>query len=105
MRAGDLRHAVTFQTIGTTADGMLGHTESWTNTLTTRAAIWPYRSGEALDGLKLTHTVSHKIRVRYNSAITPQQRIKFGSRYFFIEAIVNPDEKNALLDILAWEET
>ena len=104
MRAGDLRHEVVFESPGSTADGMFQETESWSTTLTTRAAIWPLTANEAVEAMKLEHTVTHRIRVRYRSTINARMRIKFGSRYFYIVSVINKDERNEFLDILAWEK-
>ena len=104
MRAGTLRHRITIQEQTDTADGMGGFSTTWTDLFDMRAAIWPLSAKESLDAMKLELVVTHKIRIRYRSGITAKNRIKFGSRIFNIISLINPDERNRILDILATEE-
>jgi len=44
---------------------------------------------------------------RYSSEVaglTNETRIKFGDRYFNIHSIINLNEENEFLEIIAWEE-
>lgn len=108
MRAGQLRHRIAIQESTDTPDGAGGFTSSWADISgmeSVPAAIWPLSSKESLDSMKLELSVTHKIRIRYRSGITAKNRIKFGSRYFNIISLINPDERNRILDILAIEDT
>jgi SPP1 family predicted phage head-tail adaptor len=107
MRAGNLRERVTFQTKTEVSDGIsAGGTETWTDTLTgVPAAIWPLKGDQAIDAMKLEHTVTHRVRVRYQSAITADMRIEWGSRYLDIIAMINLNERNRELEIIAEELT
>ena len=108
MRAGQLRHTVSIQEQTDTSDGMGGFTTSWADILgmdAVKAAIWPLSAKESLDSLKLELQVTHKIRIRYRSGITAKNRILFGTRTFNIISLINNDERNISLDILATEET
>jgi len=108
VRAGSLRHRVAIQTETQTPDGMGGFTTTWaaiTGMASVPAAIWPLSAKESLDAMKLELTVTHKIRIRYRSGITAANRILFGSRTFNIISMINPDEKNKMIDFLAIEET
>ena len=102
-RIGEFRHKIIFQTGTLTSDGMGGGTTTWTDTVTMWAAIWPLSAREALENLKTEHRVSHRIRCYYSDDITPKQRIKYGTRYFEIVSLINPDESNIELEILAEE--
>jgi SPP1 family predicted phage head-tail adaptor len=108
MRAGNLRHKITFQQL-TVANDTWGHsTETWTDQVTTYAAIWPMRGREQLEAMKLDNEVTHKIRIRYKKNLHPKMRIKYisknSTRYFNILSILNPDERNVYLEIMAREE-
>ena len=104
MRAGQLRHKISFQQL-TVANDTWGHSnETWTDMVTTYAAIWPIRGIEKLEALKLDNEVTHKIRVRYNSSLTPKMRIRFGTRYFNISSIINVDERDIYQEVIATEE-
>jgi len=104
MRAGSLRHKIVFQQL-TVANDTWGHSnETWTDSITAWAAIWPLRGTERMEGMKLDNELTHKIRVRYQNGLHPKMRIKFGTRYFDIQSIVNVDERNIYQEIMATEE-
>jgi SPP1 family predicted phage head-tail adaptor len=104
MRAGQLRHRITFQQL-TVANDTWGHSvETWTDQFDTWASIWPLRGTERMEGLKLDNEITHKVRIRYRSGIHPKMRIKFGTRYFNMSTPINPDERNIYLEFMATEE-
>jgi SPP1 family predicted phage head-tail adaptor len=108
MKAGDLRHTITFQQLTVSNDTWGKSVPTWTDEVTTRAAIWPMRGTERIEAMKLDNELTHKIRVRYRPGITAKMRIKFRrksvTRYFNIRSILNPDERNIYLEIMATEE-
>ena len=104
MRAGSLRHKVIFQQL-TVANDTWGHSsETWTDQVTTYASIWTLRGTERMEGLKLDNEITHKIRIRYRTDLHPKMRIKFGTRYFNIISLIDPDERHILYEIMANEE-
>jgi len=104
MRAGSLRHKITFQQL-TVANDTWGHSaETWTDQVTTYAALWTLRGTERMESLKLDNEITHKIRVRYKRDLNPKMRIKFGERYFNILSMVDPDERHIYYEIMASEE-
>ena len=108
MRAGELRHIISIQEESPTPDGMGGENLTWAAVSgmdSVPAAIWPLRSNERLDMMKLENEVTHKIRIRYRSGITTKNRVLFGPRTFNIVSLINPDERNIMLEILAVEES
>ena len=109
MRAGALRHRIAIETQTDTDDGMGGFTTTWgtfQGMSRTPAAIWPLKSKERLDSMKLENLITHKIRIRYRSGITTKHRINWAdrSRVFNIISIINPDERNIMLEMLATED-
>ena len=70
------------------------------------AAIWPSKSNERLEAMKLGLKVTHKIRVRYRQEITAKMRIYWRDRdrTFNIISLINPDERNIMLEMMAEEE-
>ena len=104
MRAGQLRHRITFQQITVANDTFSKSVPTWTDQVTTRAAIWPMRGTERIESMKLDNELTHKVRIRYRQGITPKMRIKFGTRYFNVRYILNPDERNIYLEMMATEE-
>ena len=105
MRAGNLRHRVQVQSLTIAPDTWGAGEETWTTVHNVWAAIWPLRGVESLEQMKLESEVTHKIRIRYHSGITPKHRIKWESRLFNIKSIINVDERNIYLEIMATEET
>jgi len=110
MRAGALRHKITFQQL-TVANDTWGHSaETWTDEATTYAAIWTLRGIERVEYLKLGNEVPHKIRARYKRGLHPKMRIKYfdhkeaTTRYFNILSMTDPDERHIHYDIIASEE-
>lgn len=107
MKAGTLRHRITIQERTETRDAIGGFSETWatlSGNASVPAAIWPIKSAEALDAQKLENQVTHRIRIRYRSGITTKHRIVFGSRTFQIVSLMNPDERNIMLDMLTTED-
>ena len=105
MRAGDLRHRIIIQPNTNTSDGMGGMTTTYPEKDWIRvwAAIWPVSATEQLATMKEIMIISHRIRIRYRSGIKPRWRIRFSDRYFNIVSIINPNEKNELLDLMCKE--
>ena len=67
IRAGTLRKRVSIQEQTDVSDGMGGYTTSWSAVSgmdSVPAAIWPMRSKERLDTMKLELEITHKIRIR-----------------------------------------
>ena len=104
MRSGILRHRITIQESTETSNGMGGFTTTWSDKLEAWAAIWPLTAKESLDAMKLELQITHKIRIRYRSGITAKDRIKFGARIFNIVSLINFEERNEQLDMLALED-
>lgn len=103
MRIGDLNKRVALQSPTLTADGMGGNTVAWGTEAQVWAAIWPTSAREQIEGGQQTMTVSHRMRIRYRSDVASDWRVKYGDRYFSIVSIINPNEKNAMLDLLCRE--
>ena len=96
--SGLLNHTLTLQTFTETDDGAGGTVSTWTDSGTFRARISPLTSQERLMQDKTTNTTTHKIYCD-NMAISPKDRIKWGSYYFEITGIINPSEMYHHLEI------
>ena len=88
-----------------TADGMGGFTIVAKNEVTVWGAIWPISANEQIQATQQVMTISHRIRIRYVDDIKASWRIKFGTKYYNIVSIINPNLSNKYLDILAKEAT
>jgi SPP1 family predicted phage head-tail adaptor len=108
VKAGSLKRRITIQKrpVNQTASG--GIAENWANVGTFWASIkaLPTKKPEPFKAEQFTSEVTHDVRVRYSSlskVITPAMRIKFGSRYFDIQAVVIIEEENRELQLIALE--
>jgi len=110
MQSGKLRHAANIEVVTETPDGMGGITKSWATWTTdsfdgtTKIGIYPISGKELIEAQKLEAKLTHKIKMRYISGLTPKHRIKFGTRIFKIHVIVNFQERNREFEIMAEEE-
>lgn len=105
MRAGLLKHRVTIKTPTRVADGMGGFTVTWTDVATVWAAIWPLKGQEKIESMKLEHEITHRIRMRYRSDVTYEDRLLYKTRTFRVIDFRNIDESDVQLEVLAKEES
>ena len=103
MRAGALRHRIEIQVASTTQNAAGEPSGTWSASSYAYAAIWPLRGSEYLNASQERSSVTHRVRIRYLSGLTPENRIKFGSRYFNIVSVISVDERNIYQDIMASE--
>jgi SPP1 family predicted phage head-tail adaptor len=103
IRSGELKNRVELQAQVRTPDGMGGFSNSWLTICTLWAAIWPVRATEVVEGARPVATVTHRIRIRYRNGISPKLRVKFGSKYFSVESVINPNTDYKALDLMARE--
>ena len=104
MRAGNLKKLINIEYPNATSDGMGGSGTVWASlSINIWAAIWPISAKEMFQSYQITNTVSHKIRIRYRSDITPSMRVKYRTKYFNIVSIINPEMGNELLDLICKE--
>lgn len=99
MRAGQLRHRVTIQSLvgGSPSRDSGGATEeSWADLATVYAAVEPLRGRELIAAQQVVSEVSGTIRIRYRDdlTITSKMRCVFESRNFEILAAVDPQERH-----------
>ena len=103
MQIGALNKEIIIQDKTQVSDNMGGFTDTWGNLYTLFSAIWPVSSKEQISSMQLSMTISHRIRIRYRTGISASYRVKFGSRYFSIVSIINPNERNQWLDLVCRE--
>lgn len=111
MKAGKRRHYITVQRVSSTQQNTYGEIEeAWNNDFNTFAEIKPMRGKEYYNSRQIQSICTHKIIFAYREfstggLITPDDsRIIFNSRVFNIESIININERNIDLEIMAVEE-
>lgn len=103
--AGELRNRVTIQSVAKTADGGGGYADVWSDVYSAWAAIKPVNGLERIQAMQMETPVTHHIMMRYDSRLTTAHRIKFGSRYFNVNQVINVAERGEWLDVVAIEGT
>jgi SPP1 family predicted phage head-tail adaptor len=85
----------------TDANGTI--TEEWVTFATRWASVEPLEGRELFEAHQVNAEVSHKIRLRWLADIVPKMRVKFASRYFTIDSVTNPAERNEELLMMCHE--
>lgn len=104
IKAGDLRHRITIQERVKVSDNMGSYTIVYSDVVSVWAALWPVSAKEQISSDKIEMSTIRRIRIRYYSDLDSSMRIEFGTRHFNIVSIINPDEKNEMLDLICEEE-
>lgn len=105
MQAGTLRHQIEIQSHSATADELnqIVITEGdWSTDATRWAAIQPMSGRELEHNNAVYADVSHKITLRHYD-LTTEDRIKYGTRIFNIISVINIDERNREITVIAKE--
>ena len=103
LSASDLTHRITIQAITEASDGAGGFTASWADFTQAWCSIRPLKGYERFQAGQKETPVTHKIKMRYQAGITTKHRILYGTRVFNIKEILNVEERNITLEILALE--
>jgi len=105
MQAGRLRHRVTVQRATDSIDQYGDQTPTWASLGTVWASVEPLSGREYFAAAQMQSEVSTRIVIRPISGVTltPKDRVKFGSRYFDIQSVINRDERNRELQLLCVE--
>lgn len=105
VKAGQLRHTVELQAKTPSGVNAYGEpTESWGTYATVHASIDPVTGREFTSGGGIRSDVTHKIVIRHNSSCGAGDRVKFGSRYFYIVSYVSVGGRDWVGEIMAREE-
>lgn len=101
MRAGILKQIIEIQRYTETTNDFGEVEQSWSTFLTTRAEIKPLTAKEIFASNTLISEVTHKITVRYEVDIKPTDRVVFKDKVFNITGVINVNENNTVVEILA----
>lgn len=106
MHSGSMRITVIVQSPTGSRDSVGERTTSWTNVATVRARVEPLRANELIAAGQANMSVTHKVTLRYDSAISSMSvgwRLTYGSRYFIIDGVRNIGERNRTYELLCTE--
>jgi len=97
--AGMLRHKISLQQELNVSDDAGGYTKTWNTYAVVWAKITPKGARETFTGMKIEHTITHDIIIRYISGVAPKDKVMYNDRELSIEGIVNIDERNVWLKL------
>lgn len=103
MRAGGLRHEVTIEAKTESQSDSGFPAEVWDTHANVRARITPTGGRENWQGEIPDAGRMYDIEIRYLSTVTVNMRVKFGTRYFYIKEVLNPDERGIRIILKAEE--
>ena len=103
VRAATLRHRVILQSAAATADSGGGAATVWNDDATLWASIEPLKGAERFTAQQLESRLTHRVTLRMRDGVTTAMRLKFGLRIFNIRAVINPGERDRLLELLCEE--
>lgn len=106
MRAGRLRHRIVVQRATDAIDQYGDQTPSWSSLGTVWASVEPISSREYFAAAQTQGQVTTRVTMRpiCGVTITPKDRIKFGTRYFDVQSVINAQELNKELQLLCVEK-
>lgn len=107
MNPGLFRHRITFQQYDENAVNENGFpledSQRWTDVKTVWAMIKTLQGREYYEAAATQNENTVRFVIRYTSGITPDMRIKYKDRAFEILSVINDDERNITLTIIAKE--
>ena len=109
MRAGQLYHAIVIEQKTMSVDDNGDRTETWTTFHECYASISTGNGRELFAAKQTFADLSHNVVIRFKAGIKHEMRVKFAdpkaetTRYFNIRAVMNPDERNEMLELQASE--
>lgn len=101
-----LRKIVTIQKPNAQEDGIGGMIEKWDDFITVRAevqALYDKGSGEGFSAMQMMDNSFYRFRIRYLEGVKTNMRIIYNEKTFYIKRIINQDERNIALVIIAQE--
>lgn len=103
MNPGLFRHRITFQSFSETTNENGFPVQDWTDVKTVWAMIKTLQGREYYQAATTQNENTVRFVIRYTAGINPDMRIKYKDRTFEILSIINDDELNKTLTIIAKE--
>lgn len=104
MNPGRLNKRITFTRCMETENEVSELSQELQDFKTVWAEVKPLRGKEYLENKKIQPELIYKFTIRYRKDITPDMQIRFNNRLFNIQDIINPYERNEMLEITAVEK-
>jgi len=105
MQAGQRRHYISIEQVAESQDARGELTKTWTEYANAWSEIKPVRGREYFQAHAENVAADTRIILPYLSGITSKMRVRFGSRIYDIETVINIDERNRELNLMCVEHT
>jgi SPP1 family predicted phage head-tail adaptor len=103
VKIGRLRHRIIIEQATETQDADGSVIETWSIYATAWASIEPLSGREYIAAQSTQADVTHRIRLRYLSGVTPKMHVNYSSRIFNILSVININEQNRELQLMCKE--
>jgi SPP1 family predicted phage head-tail adaptor len=100
---GRLNKKVELQSYTEAKDSVGGTIRTWSTYATVWAAIKPFRGRERLLAQQVQAIDQSRIIIRYDSRVSADDRVLFGTRIYEITAVIDADESNVWLELMCKE--
>lgn len=99
---GKLNRRIEIQTFTRTQNSFGEESKSWSTSATVWARIEPSKGKEYFDAQQVKGKTSYKVTIR-KTDISTDDRLKYGSKIFEIDAILDTDTDRRYLEIMCYE--
>jgi len=103
MNPGELRHRITIQQLSSSQDTYGENVDTWVDVATVYAAVNPISGRELFAAEKENSEITHRVKIRYRSGITPDMRVLFEGREFSIMYVIDYKERHIELQLMCKE--
>jgi len=103
MRAGALRHRVTFQEKSVTRNDFNEEVVTWSEVATVWGSVEDLAGREFLEARRAGAQVTTRIRIRYRSDLAPEMRATWDGHTYDIEAVMESTGRKRELEVLVTE--
>lgn len=103
MQAGKLNQRIELQSATTAADSYGEPIQTWATYATVWAAVVPLSGRELIYAQQVSSETNIRITIRYTSSVAVGHRVKYGTRYFDINAVIDRDMRNEQIELMCKE--
>lgn len=97
--AGMLRESLTLQREVSAPDAFGGQVKEFQTYATTKGAVTPLSGREAVYGMQLEASITHRIYMRYRADLKPKDRIVLRGVPLQVRAVINLELRNKWLEV------
>lgn len=94
---------VAIQSPAYSSDGAGGYTVAWSDFHTVWAYIKVSSGNESFDDDRLRSRVRYRVIMRYVSGVTPEMRLTTGGKILLINAVIEDESHDGLLELICEE--